>query len=355
MSSSRTAIARSSLALRILRYAAFLGAVGYLGFSYSSGFIALPGDVTFGVAPFDPGKPGVTTFIYSVLPPASPGTPMPDGPVGFILKRQPGAEASGTPGAELQVQKFVLNRSVGATAPGAPGSNESFIELSGDGANVSITRSGTGDDAKGHITIRQNGKTIERDFTGTTLPDDVLKALPEKLKTKLVDMLKRPPQAGVVLFPPATGFAAPLPSTGGVAMAPGGAVQTLTLSGPALLQQQLHGHTALRATLVGVTIALVILAIVQLERLLAHFQQAELFSTRNSGLLRNIGILLIAIAFVQAASTPLPAILAKALHPVLIGALGPHLFLVFAGLGLCLIAQVMAEASRLEDEAAHTV
>jgi hypothetical protein len=35
--------------------------------------------------------------------------------------------------------------------------------------------------------------------------------------------------------------------------------------------------------------------------------------------------------------------------------LRPHLFLVFAGLVLVLLAQVMAEAGRLEDEAQHTV
>jgi len=131
--------------------------------------------------------------------------------------------------------------------------------------------------------------------------------------------------------------------------------RVIELPGPALVQQQVLGHTGLRAALVGVTIALVFLAILQLERLLAHFQRAELFSVRNRGLMRNLGALIVLIALVQAGGTLMPAILARTLHPALVGALGPHLLLVFAGVSLLLLSAVIAEAGRLEEEAEHTV
>jgi hypothetical protein len=131
--------------------------------------------------------------------------------------------------------------------------------------------------------------------------------------------------------------------------------RVIELPGPAIVSQQVLGHTGVRTAIVVITIALILLAIVQLERLLAHFQRSELFSSRNTSLLRNLGVLIIAVAIVQGIATLLPAILADALHPALLGSLGPHLLLVFAGAALMVLAAVMAEAGRLEEEAEHTV
>ena len=58
MTGPRAAIARLSLAIRILLYAAFLFVIGYLGFSYSSGFVVLPGDFTLSRAGGPPPSKG---------------------------------------------------------------------------------------------------------------------------------------------------------------------------------------------------------------------------------------------------------------------------------------------------------
>jgi hypothetical protein len=52
MSGSRASIARLSLALRILLYAAFLTVIGHFcfSFSFSSGHATVPGDTVFDVA-----------------------------------------------------------------------------------------------------------------------------------------------------------------------------------------------------------------------------------------------------------------------------------------------------------------
>lgn len=236
-----------------------------------------------------------------------------------------------------------------------------IVLIDDDGTRVKLTRKGAG---KLHIAITRSGKTTEYDISGPAVPADILQQLPEKLRPTLEQMasgdgaLPPPPPPGAP-----GGFEAPAPDddvvlSGGPPMTDGFPEmreRIVELPGPAIIQQQVVGHTGLRAALVGITIALVFLAIIQLERLLAHFQRAELFSARNSGLLRNLGALLIAVAFVQGAATLLPALLARALDPALLGALGPHLLLVFGGFAILLLAAVWAEAARLEDETAHTV
>ncbi|MFZ1989380.1 MAG: DUF2975 domain-containing protein [Alphaproteobacteria bacterium] len=336
MSGPRAAIARLSLALRILLYTAFLVIIGYFGFSYSSGYVAVPGDMAFEApvdAPFDlPLPPNMLASARTCL----------------MIAPAPAAQASGSPAASDLACPGIATFAL-------PKPDELMFRLNEGGVDVTIRRGGIGNDSKGHITLIKDGTTIERDFTGAKLPDDIVKALPESLKTRIEDFLQHPPPPPPTVFFRTGGMQQPLP--GGVSANAKPVVRDMIyrINGPALFQQQIRGNVALRATLVGMTIALVVLAIVQFERLLAHFQSAELFSERNTGLMRNIGLLLVAIAIVQAVATLLPAILARALHPVILGALGPHLFLLFAGLGLCLIAQVMAEARRLEDEAAHTV
>ena len=347
MSGPRAAIARLSLALRVLLYAAFLVVIGYFGFSYGSGYIAVPGDVAFNV-PFGGPEAG------AVMIAPGPGCLPPPLPLP--------ANKSGDP-PDILFNCQILPPDIQTfTGPRPDGI---FFQLNENGVSANLKRTGSGDTAKTHITITVDGKTTERDFTGANLPDDIAKTLPASMKSRIDELLARPPAPPMIYL--RTGET-PAPAqqpgsaTPGTQAAPQAAITGRTrnleyyrVTGPALFQQKLRGNVAVRAGLVGITIALVVLAMIQFERLLAHFQSAELFSERNSGLLRNIGLLLVVIALVQAVATLLPAILARALHPIILGALGPHLFLVFAGLGLCLIAQVMAEASRLEDDAAHTV
>jgi hypothetical protein len=325
------------LALRILLYGAFLIVIGYFGFSYSSGYVAVPGDMAFEAAvdpPFDL--------------PLPPNMLLPSASTCVMTAPAPGAQTPGSPAPNdfgcPGIATFAL-----------PKPSELIFRLNEGGVDVTITRDGFGDESKGHITLIKDGTTTERDFTGAKLPDDIVKALPESPKARIEEFLQHPPPPPPTVFFRTGGMPPPLPGGASAGTKRVERDVIYRINGPALFQQQLHGNVALRATLVGMTIALVILAIVQFERLLAHFQSAELFSERNTGLMRNIGLLLVAIAVVQAVATLLPAILARALHPVILGALGPHLFLLFAGLGLCLVAQVMAEAGRLEAEAAHTV
>jgi hypothetical protein len=281
---------------------------------------------------------------------------------------------------------------VPASPGGANQQNQVGILTDDDGTRIEFRRN-SADGGKAHLTIRRGDTTTEHVIEDQTIAADVLAQVPEKLREPLqhivagTDVPTPPPAPFNIPVPPSGGggmlFNVPVPPPGAggvivgpagpgeagdviflrrggdVLMAPGPSVmpfdRVIDLPGPAIVQQQVLGHTGIRAGLVGITIALVFLAIIQLERLLAHFQRAELFSARNSALLRNLGLLLIVVAIVQAGATLLPAILANALHPALVGALGPHLLLVFAGSAILLLAAVMAEAGRLEEEAEHTV
>lgn len=478
MSRTRAAISRLSFTLRVFLYLALIGAVGYIGFGYTSGYVAVPGDtmLRLGAGQRDVvmfrkidcetktgGKAqgtenpsaaggaakGKTAWLGCDHPPMLALRNLELGPAGRIgvltdkdgtslnfrldekgkshltirkggqtsehdfegktvpadvlakvpealrepLKRMVSGADEASPGVLVE-REFNIQVPPPTSAPPLPetmpvpppndaGAYQIGMLRGDDGTLVEFRRNLAKDEAE--LIVHRAGETKTHRIAGKTVPEEILTTLPEDMRGPVKDMVagegrgamhfnkglfiensevghpgvfvqKIGPGAGpgmpggdVVFFnPSAEANLRPM-----VAGAP--FERVIELPGPALVQQQVLGHTGLRAALVGVTIALVFLAILQLERLLAHFQRAELFSVRNRGLMRNLGALIVLIALVQAGGTLMPAILARTLHPALVGALGPHLLLVFAGFSLLLLSAVMAEAGRLEEEAEHTV
>jgi hypothetical protein len=479
MSRTRAFISRLSFVLRAFLYLALIGAVGYIGFGFTSGYVAIPGDTLLRLNPHQreivmfrsadcavdratmgaredaaakPKTPGTQVAPTAAPPPLAQPTDCleppilglrnlalgPAGRVGVLVaddgtsvqfrsgaagkvhltirhgdevsehqftgKTIPEAVLAKIPASlRAQLQRMVEGSDVPEFATrGAPGGvfnvrvpppggprarNQIGVLRDDDGTIVEFRHdSATGEEAQ--LTVRRGEKANTYAIKGKAIPEAAMADIPPDLRDAVRAMVEGrdlpPPATFTMPAPPPGAFTIPVPPPGAIFNGPyvqGGAVEkdiiffesggpqsgpfaasgalpfdgVIELAGPAIVQQQVLGHTGLRAGLVGITIALVFLAIIQLERLLAHFQRAELFSARNSGLLRNLGGLLILVALVQAGGTMLPAILARTLHPALIGALGPHLILVFAGSSLLLLAAVMAEAGRLEEEAQHTV
>lgn len=463
MSRTRALITRLSFTLRAFLYLALIGAVAYIGFGYTSGYVAVPGDTMLRL---NSGQRDVVMFRKvdcdgeaapnvqgtddpSAAKPAAPETkakemtgraacahpPMlalrslglgrggrigvlVDGDTSINFRRDdkgkshltirkgeqssehefdgeavPGDIVAKVPeklraplarmvsGADEAAAGAMIAREfdIAVPPPGAPadamplpppagaGAFQAGLLRGDDGTIVEFRRDIAKDEAE--LVVRRGDQAKTHKFTGKTVPDAVLNEIPEAMRGQVKEMAAGAGKGAFVArvhppggpgLPGGEGDILFLKAPGGPDLAPlvdgaGGFNRVIELPGPALVQQQVLGHTGLRAALVGVTIALVFLAILQLERLLAHFQRAELFSARNSGLMRNLGALLVLVALVQAAGTLMPAILAKTLHPALAGALGPHLLLVFAGFSILLLSAVMAEAGRLEEEAEHTV
>jgi hypothetical protein len=472
MSRTRAFISRLSFALRIFLYLALIGAVGTIGFGFTSGYVAIPGDTLLrvgphqreivmfrradcaaarqsGAQPADCFEPPILGLRNLALGPAGRvGVLVADDGTSvqfrsdaagkvhltirhgdavseheFTGKTVPDSVKAKIPASlRTQLQHMVDGSDVPEPAwQGAPGGefnvrvpppvgtgarNQIGVLRDDDGTIVEFRRdSAKGDEAQ--LTVRRAEKANTYAIKGKVIPEAAMADIPPALRDTVRAMVEGrdspppgdftipvPPPGSFTIpvqppgifipAPPPGSFTIPAPPPGAIFIGPDGpqgaidrdilffksagpetgsfpgrSVQpfdrAIELVGPAIVQQQVLGHTGLRAGLVGITLALVFLAIIQLERLLAHFQRAELFSARNSGLLRNLGGLLILVALVQAGGTMLPAILARTLHPALIGALGPHLVLVFAGSSLLLLAAVMAEAGRLEEEAQHTV
>jgi hypothetical protein len=454
MSRTRAFISRLSFALRIFLYLTLIGAVGYIGFGFTSGYVAIPGDTLLRVdaherdivmlrsadcAPVP--QPGVRPTAC-LEPPILGLRNLALGPAGrvgvlvaedgtsvqfrsdaaskvhltirrgnevseheFVGKTIPDAIMAKIPASlRAQLQRMVdgsdalelawqsapageFNVRVPPPLVGIESQNQIGVLRDEDGTIVEFHRDSIKRD-EAQLTVRRGEKVNTYAITGKTIPEaavaDIPPALRDSVRAMVEDRHQPSPGTFTLPVPPPGTFTIPVPYPGAVVpgpIAPTASVnkeiiffksgdpethpfaasrvptfdRAIELAGPAIVQQQVLGHTGLRAGLVGITIALVFLAIIQLERLLAHFQRAELFSARNSGLLRNLGALLILVALAQAGGTLLPAILARTLHPALIGALGPHLLLIFAGSSLLLLAAVMAEAGRLEDEAEHTV
>jgi hypothetical protein len=444
MSRTRAFISRLSFALRIFLYLTLIGAVGYIGFGFTSGYVAIPGDTLLRVdaherdivmlrsadcAPVP--QPGVRPTAC-LEPPILGLRNLALGPAGrvgvlvaedgtsvqfrsdaaskvhltirrgnevseheFVGKTIPDAIMAKIPASlRAQLQRMVdgsdalelawqsapageFNVRVPPPLVGIESQNQIGVLRDEDGTIVEFHRDSIKRD-EAQLTVRRGEKASTYTVKGKTIPDAAVADIPPALRDSVRAMVEDRHQ------PSPGAFTIPVPYPGAVVPGPGAPNasvnkeiiffksgdpeprpfaasrvptfdRAIELAGPAIVQQQVLGHTGLRAGLVGITIALVFLAIIQLERLLAHFQRAELFSARNSGLLRNLGALLILVALAQAGGTLLPAILARTLHPALIGALGPHLLLIFAGSSLLLLAAVMAEAGRLEDEAEHTV